>query len=553
MIFNEPGWWGLQKVTWPMQLVEDYKVVKPSSNTNNNSKQTGSELGRGKRQRKEKNLTETVLKKKAKHFDNEKTALQPEVLAQQEREPLHTSIEKENLSKGTSNYSSKLGSSNSFSNLDIKIKDEPFDFDMDPCNETELTFQDNPVSDMLSDSNLIFNPVDEVLSSDILTDTPSYTPSPCNSESKENTNTFTTKSIKEESRRMSRNNSGNSNTVVKCKDTEKQLIPLTPKEESESLSQMNTFPNAISSDASYRRLRRKLINRKLKREIGLKLFDIDATMKQYLKRLYPDQANSIFTEVSPTEDKNEPDDMNEKENTNPINHPALEGINVLDRFVNYNYINQSVVRKKTFFQLIGHGEEIINTQRIISPYTSRVLKPYIRRDFSTFPKKLKFSRDIRKRFGNGEDRRQWPIDYCYVQPNHIPAVNSLCAEFFWPGNDLTECLKYREFSCVVLYRKLLIGFAFMVPDVNYNEAYISFIFVHPDWQRAGIATYMIYHLIQTCMGKDITLHVSPSNPFMILYQKFGFKTEELLLDFYEKYIPSPNKGCKHAFFLRLQR
>ena len=156
---------------------------------------------------------------------------------------------------------------------------------MDPCNETELTFQDNPVSDMLSDSNLIFNPVDEVLSSDILTDTPSYTPSPCNSESNENTNTFTTKSITEESRRMSRNNSGNSNTVVKCKDTEKQLIPLTPKEESELLSQMNTFPNAISSDASYRRLRRKLINRKLKREIGLKLFDIDATMKQYLKRL----------------------------------------------------------------------------------------------------------------------------------------------------------------------------------------------------------------------------------------------------------------------------
>ena len=56
---------------------------------------------------------------------------------------------------------------------------------------------------------------------------------------------------------MSRNNSANSNTLVKCNDTEKQLIPLTPKEESEPLSQMNTFPNAISSDASYRRLRRK--------------------------------------------------------------------------------------------------------------------------------------------------------------------------------------------------------------------------------------------------------------------------------------------------------
>lgn len=36
----------------------------------------------------------------------------------------------------------------------------------------------------------------------------------------------------------------------------------------------------------------------------------------------------------------------------------------------------------------------------------------------------------------------------------------------------------------------------MVPDVKYNEAYISFLFVHPEWRRAGIATFMIYHLIQ---------------------------------------------------------
>ena len=47
----------------------------------------------------------------------------------------------------------------------------------------------------------------------------------------------------------------------------------------------------------------------------------------------------------------------------------------------------------------------------------------------------------------------------------------------------------------------------MVPDVKYNEAYISFVLVHPEWRRGGIGTYMIYHLIQTCLGKDVTLHV----------------------------------------------
>ena len=49
---------------------------------------------------------------------------------------------------------------------------------------------------------------------------------------------------------------------------------------------------------------------------------------------------------------------------------------------------------------------------------------------------------------------------------------------------------------VALYKKVVVGFGFMVPDVKYNEAYISFLLVHPDWRRAGIATFMIYHLIQ---------------------------------------------------------
>lgn len=58
---------------------------------------------------------------------------------------------------------------------------------------------------------------------------------------------------------------------------------------------------------------------------------------------------------------------------------------------------------------------------------------------------------------------------------------------------------------------------------------------------------------QTCMGKDVTLHVSASNPAMLLYQKFGFKSEEYILDFYDKYYPLDSKECKHAFFLRLRR
>lgn len=142
--------------------------------------------------------------------------------------------------------------------------------------------------------------------------------------------------------------------------------------------------------------------------------------------------------------------------------------------------------------------------------------------------------------------------------------------------DLSECLQYPDFSVVVLYKKVVVGFGFMVPDVKYNEAYISFLLVHPEWRQAGIGTFMIYHLIQvspaepswsrclcvepdgcrvfqTCMGKDVTLHVSASNPAMLLYQKFGFKAEEYILDFYDKYYPVDSAECRHAFFLRLRR
>lgn len=79
------------------------------------------------------------------------------------------------------------------------------------------------------------------------------------------------------------------------------------------------------------------------------------------------------------------------------------------------------------------------------------------------------------------------------------------------GVDLSECLQYPDFSVVVLYKKVVIGFGFMVPDVKYNEAYISFLLVHPEWRRAGIATFMIYHLIQ----------VGPLGHNLIIRQKNG--------------------------------
>ena len=199
------------------------------------------------------------------------------------------------------------------------------------------------------------------------------------------------------------------------------------------------------------------------------------------------------------------------------------------------------------------GRTLSDLTPIKSPFTGRMLKPFIRRDFTTEPLKLKLLREIVARKSPGAVYPKHPVDYLYVRPDHIPSINYLAAEFFWPGIDLSESLTMPDFSCVAMYRKIVIGFAFLVPDVTYVEAYISFIFVHPEWRRAGIAKFMLYHLIQTCMGKDVTLHVSATNPAVLLYQKFGFKVEEYINNFYEKYLPAESKDCKNALFLRLPR
>lgn len=36
---------------------------------------------------------------------------------------------------------------------------------------------------------------------------------------------------------------------------------------------------------------------------------------------------------------------------------------------------------------------------------------------------------------NGVPPSRAPIDFCYVRPNHIAAVNALLQTVFWPGID----------------------------------------------------------------------------------------------------------------------
>ncbi|XP_030750322.1 cysteine-rich protein 2-binding protein isoform X1 [Sitophilus oryzae] len=238
------------------------------------------------------------------------------------------------------------------------------------------------------------------------------------------------------------------------------------------------------------------------------------------------------------------------------NGPSMKPLKLLDPMCYYNTSLNNISRmkmQKMHVKLTGN----IRKEITLSPYSGIYLKPYIRRDVDTFPSWLKLMAEIQLTANKTDPEfilnPRAPIDYTYVQPEHIPAINSLCNQFFWPGIDLTESLQYPDFSCVALYKRLIIGFAFLVPDVKHTENYISFVFTRPGWRNCSIAKFMVYHLIQTSLGRDITLHVSINNPALFLYQQFGFKVENVVLDFYDKYFRTDVQDSKHAFFCRLER
>ncbi|XP_011647368.1 cysteine-rich protein 2-binding protein [Pogonomyrmex barbatus] len=293
--------------------------------------------------------------------------------------------------------------------------------------------------------------------------------------------------------------------------TYENITCVTPTEEMYLLQSLGKT-DLDKAPPTIRRLYRKLAVRKTKREYRLALLDVDCF-----------------------------------ESKSKISTLLINNNRILDRFFSDD-------QEYTFEQrLQGYNEPTF----VHSPYTGRLLKPFIRRDTDCQPLWLKIMEELCTKV-NRNDPRWKPtpkatVDYSYIKPQHIPAINSLCNQFFWPGIDLTECLQYPDFTCVVLYKKLVVGFAILVPYVGHNEAYISFLLTRPEWRKSGIGMFMLYHLIQTCMGQDVTLHVSATNPALILYQKFGFKVEEFVQDFYDKYAPPNSRECKHALFLRLSR
>ncbi|KAI9366273.1 hypothetical protein BD770DRAFT_1323 [Pilaira anomala] len=289
------------------------------------------------------------------------------------------------------------------------------------------------------------------------------------------------------------------------------------------------------------RYKRKLAVRRLKRNLGIKLFDMDSQIIQLLRMpKHALEPISKETTILPASNQQEEQTFDDQQQ-------------LLEKITFTPYTSSFASR---LFGSIRQRETITRDEPWLSSWNGRKLRPFIRRDFQSKPNRMLLLGQIRACAGKPPKKGEVihgvvegeSIDYVYFQKEHLDQVNRLLSRSFWEGIDVSESLLFPEFSIVALYKRRVIGCAFMTP-----EAYITYFAVDEGWGKASIGQFMLYHLFQTAISKDITLHVSANNNAMILYQKFGFKPEEFIVNFYDKYYPADSAYSKNAFFLRLRR
>ncbi|ORX49791.1 hypothetical protein DM01DRAFT_1337934 [Hesseltinella vesiculosa] len=289
------------------------------------------------------------------------------------------------------------------------------------------------------------------------------------------------------------------------------------------------------------RFRRKLKLRRMKRNLHLKLFDIDQVVGAHLRSKTPMEPMS--TETPLLGDMAVPTSRNVTVDRDQLSHGTKYENSFVSRLCGAPRLASTLTAKEPW----------------LSAWNGRKLRPFIRRDFENKTARMALLEQIKCATGQPSrakaitNRMTMPgndtsIDYVYFQPQHLDQANLLLSRCFWDGIDVSESLQFPEFSVLAMYKRCVVGCAFMTP-----MAYITYFAVLPGWEGAGIGQFMLYHLFQTMISKDVTLHVSANNNAMILYQKFGFKPEQFVVNFYDKYLPEQSGFSKNAFFLRLRR
>lgn len=159
-----------------------------------------------------------------------------------------------------------------------------------------------------------------------------------------------------------------------------------------SEAQSTDIPNWI------RRHYRKLCVRRMQRSLGLPVFNVDKLSKREFSN----------------------------ENTVPA---------VLDRFhhlisASGNFSSSGKVNESFMARLAGS----CSYDFFVSPHTERILHPFIYRNDKSVPLWVQVMCELQHKV-NGKMPNRASIDYCYLRPQHIAAVNGLLQRMFWPGID----------------------------------------------------------------------------------------------------------------------
>ncbi len=119
------------------------------------------------------------------------------------------------------------------------------------------------------------------------------------------------------------------------------------------------------------------------------------------------------------------------------------------------------------------------------------------------------------------------MDYIFNAPISPAALADLREAVGWNRMeaDLSDQAMHNSFHLCCLNENVLIGYAAVVSN-GVTDAYIQDVMVHPDWQRQGIGTALMAHLLERLRSEGVYMvSVIYGDPTLRpLYEHFGFQT-----------------------------
>jgi ribosomal-protein-alanine N-acetyltransferase len=120
-----------------------------------------------------------------------------------------------------------------------------------------------------------------------------------------------------------------------------------------------------------------------------------------------------------------------------------------------------------------------------------------------------------------------PIRLRPMQESDLDAVMAIETDIYpfpWTRGIMRDCLRVGYCCWLAVQEEQVVGYCIM--SIGAGESHLLNICVHRDWQRQGIASQLLKHMLQLAKrhGAEVCLlEVRPSNISAIeMYEKFGF-------------------------------